>query len=151
PKSVAREMFETFASFNEYVRDLSLQRSEGQLLRYLTDVYKTLVQSVPEEARDDELEEIIAHLRQIVRGVDSSLLDEWESMMQPGAVRLARAGAEVAPPRPQDETEVLLRDPKRRAARVRSELHRLLAALAKKDWAEAERAIFVREGAEPWN
>jgi Domain of unknown function (DUF3516) len=108
------------------------------------------VQSVPDEARDDEVEEIVAHLRQVVRGVDSSLLDEWESMMQPDAVRLARPGADVAPARPQDETEVLLRDPKRRAARVRNELHRLLAALAKKDWAEAERAIFVRDGAEPW-
>jgi superfamily II RNA helicase len=151
PKSIAREMFETFASFNEYVRDLSLQRSEGQLLRYLTDVYKTLVQSVPEEARDEELEEIIAHLRQVVRGVDSSLLDEWESMMDPASARAVRPGAEsVAPTRPQDETQVLLRDPRRRAARVRSELHRLLAAVAKKDWEEAQRAIFVREGAEPW-
>jgi superfamily II RNA helicase len=152
PKSVAREMFETFASFNEYVRDLSLQRSEGQLLRYLTDAYKTLVQSVPEEARDEELEEIIAHLRLIVRGVDSSLLDEWESMMDPASPRMVRPGAtSVAPARPQDETELLLRDPRRRVARVRSELHRLLAALAKKDWEEAQRAVFVRDGAEPWS
>jgi superfamily II RNA helicase len=151
PKSIAREMFETYASFNEYVRDYSLQRSEGQLLRYLTDAYKTLVQSVPEEARDPELEEIIEHLRQIVRGVDSSLLDEWEQMMDPAGPRIQRPGAgELAPARPKDETELLARDPRRRAARVRTELHRLLAALARKDWEEAQRAIFVPEGGEPW-
>ena len=141
PKSIAREMFETYASFNEYVRDYSLQRSEGQLLRYLTDAYKTLVQSVPEEARDEELEEIIEHLRLLVRGVDSSLLDEWERMMDPAAAPQQRGAAELAPARPKDERELLLRDGKRRAARVRSELHALLAALARKDWDEALRAI----------
>ena len=141
PKSIAREMFETYASFNEYVRDYSLQRSEGQLLRYLTDAYKTLVQSVPEEARDEELEEIIEHLRLIVRGVDSSLLDEWERMMDPASARPRERAADLAPARPVDEREILLRDPRRRVARVRSELHALLAALARKDWEEASRAI----------
>ena len=133
PKSIAREMFETFQSFNEYVRDYSLQRSEGQLLRYLTDAYKTLVQSVPEDARDDELLEIVAHLRQVVRGVDSSLLDEWEGLQRPGA-------AELAPEKPQDEHELLRRDPRKRAARIRNELHALLAALARRDF-EAARSF----------
>ena len=141
PKSIARELFETYASFNEYVRDYSLQRSEGQLLRYLTDAYKTLVQSVPEESRDEELEEVIEHLRLVVRGVDSSLLDEWERMLNPAAAPQQRGAAELMPARPADEREVLLRDGKRRAARVRSELHALLAALARKDWDEARRAI----------
>ena len=150
PKSIARELFETWATFNEYVRDYSLQRSEGQLLRYLTDAYKTLVQGVPEEARDEELEEIIDHLRQVVRGVDSSLLDEWERLMDPAAALRPQTGADLAPARPPDENELLLRDGKRRGARVRTELHRLLAALAKKDWEEARRALWVREGAEEW-
>ena len=141
PKSIAREMFETYASFNEYIRDYSLQRSEGQLLRYLTDAYKTLVQSVPEEARDEELEEIIEYLRLIVRGVDSSLLDEWERMMDPASARGPAAVVEPAPARPVGERELLLRDPKRRVARVRSELHVLLAALARKDWEEASRSL----------
>lgn len=150
PKSIAREMFETYASFNEYIRDYSLQRSEGQLLRYLTDAYKTLVQSVPEEARDEELEEIIEHLRQIVRGVDSSLLDEWERMMDPATQRAPRGAADAAPARPADERELLLRDSKRRTARVRSELHVLLAALARKNWEEAAAAVFVREAGAQW-
>ena len=140
PKSIAREMFETYASFNEYVRDYSIQRSEGQLLRYLTDAYKTLVQSVPEEARDEELLEIIEYLRLIVRGVDSSLLDEWERMMDPGSARPRPPAADPAPARPVDERELFRRDPKRRTARVRSELHTLLAALARKEWEEASRA-----------
>src|ERR1700682_6539093 len=144
-------MFETYASFNEYVRDYSLQRSEGQLLRYLTDAYKTLLKSVPEEARNDELEEILEHLRQVVRGVDSSLLDEWERRMDAAAGAAGgRARADLAPARPQDELQLLLRDERRRLARVRSELHRLLAALARKDWEEAQRAVYVRDGGEPW-
>ena len=152
PKSIARELVETYSSFNDYVRDYSLQRSEGQLLRYLTDAYKTLAQSVPEAARNEELDEILEQLRLIVRGVDSSLLDEWERMMDPAAPRIERPGAELALPRPAAavEREQLLRDPKRRTARVRTELHRLLAALSRRDWDEAIRATFVREGAEPW-
>ena len=51
PKSVAREMFENFHSFAEYVRDYGLERAEGLLLRYLSDVYKALVQNVPEAAK----------------------------------------------------------------------------------------------------
>src|ERR1700682_6599361 len=97
-------MFETYASFNEYVRDYSLQRSEGQLLRSPTDAYKTLLKSVPEEARNDELEEILEHLRQVVRGVDSSLLDEWERRMDPAAPPAGgAAGGGPAPARPQGE------------------------------------------------
>ncbi len=150
PKSIAREMFETYASFNEYVRDYSLQRSEGQLLRCLTDVYKTLVQSVPAEARDEELEEIIEHLRLMVRGVDSSLLDEWERMMDPASARAPLAAGDLAPVRPVDEREQLVRDGKRRSARVRSELHILLAALARKDWEEASKALYVRPDDVAW-
>jgi hypothetical protein len=51
PKSVARDMYEDFCSFNHYVADLGLSRSEGVLLRYLSNAYKVLVQSVPESLR----------------------------------------------------------------------------------------------------
>ncbi len=47
PKSIAREMVERFMDFNEYVREYDLGRAEGTLLRYLSDVCKALVQSVP--------------------------------------------------------------------------------------------------------
>ena len=78
PKSIAREMVERFMDFNEYVREYELGRAEGTLLRYLSDAYKALVQTVPAPAKTPEVEEIEVFLRAIVRSVDSSLLDEWE-------------------------------------------------------------------------
>ena len=71
--------------FNEYVREYELGRAEGTLLRYLSDVYKALVQTVPAPAKTAEVEEIEVFLRAMVRAVDSSLLDEWERMRQRGA------------------------------------------------------------------
>ncbi|MES1174799.1 MAG: DUF3516 domain-containing protein [Myxococcales bacterium] len=86
PKSIAREMLESLQSFSGYVKEYGLSRSEGVLLRYLTEVYKTLIQSIPELARTPELEEVIETLGTLVRGVDSSLLDEWERLKNPAYV-----------------------------------------------------------------
>jgi superfamily II RNA helicase len=80
PKSIAREMFENFQSFDEYIRDYDLQRAEGLLLRYLTEVYKALLQTVPEVSRDNVVEEITVYFENMVRQIDSSLLDEWEKL-----------------------------------------------------------------------
>jgi superfamily II RNA helicase len=108
PKSIAREMYETYQSFSEYVRDYDLQRSEGLLLRYLTDVYRTLVQTVPESAKSEEFDLIVAYFGTIVRGVDSSLLDEWERLRNPElpkAVHGANAAGsalDAKPARPSD-------------------------------------------------
>ena len=63
PKSIAREMYEQFSSFDEYIRDYELQRAEGLLLRYLSEVYKALVQTVPDRGQNDEIEQIIDVLR----------------------------------------------------------------------------------------
>jgi len=83
PKSIARELLEQLHSFSGYVKEYGLARSEGLLLRYLSEVYKTLVQTVPELARTPDLEELIVGLGALVRGVDSSLLDEWERLQHP--------------------------------------------------------------------
>jgi len=80
PKSVVREMLETAATFQEYVARYGIERSEGVLLRYLADAYKSLRQVVPSEHRTPEVLEIIEWLGELVRGVDSSLLDEWEKL-----------------------------------------------------------------------
>jgi superfamily II RNA helicase len=85
PKSVARDMFERAMTFNEYVSFYSLTRSEGLVLRYLADAYKALRQTVPEEARTEELTDLIEWLGELVRQVDSSLIDEWERLRNPGA------------------------------------------------------------------
>ncbi len=80
PKSVVRDMVEHADTFNQYVSRYGLKRSEGLVLRYLTDCYKALVQTVPSAAVDDRLAEVIEWLGGLVREVDSSLLDEWERL-----------------------------------------------------------------------
>jgi superfamily II RNA helicase len=138
PKSIAREMVERFMTFADYVRDYELQRSEGLLLRYLSETYKTLVQTVPESYRTDELLDVIAFLRATVRGVDSSLIDEWERLRDPSRaeqlVDPRAALAALGPPPP-------WADPRGFAARLRNELHALLVALARKDHAAAAAAL----------
>jgi hypothetical protein len=80
PKSVVREMRTHAMTFNEFISRYDLARSEGVVLRYLTDAYRTLRDSVPPSAATDELSLIVEWLGDLVRGVDSSLLDEWERL-----------------------------------------------------------------------
>jgi superfamily II RNA helicase len=96
PKSIAREMYEEFMNFSEYIREYELQRSEGLLLRYLAEVYKVLVQTLPDTAKDEEMHAIIDYIGAMVRQVDSTLLDEWERLSRPDAARVAaESDAEV--------------------------------------------------------
>jgi superfamily II RNA helicase len=85
PKSVARDMYERALTFTEYVGYYGLSRSEGLVLRYLADAYKALRQTVPEDARTDELADLIEWLGELVRQTDSSLIDEWERLTSPDA------------------------------------------------------------------
>ncbi len=85
PKSVARELYERAMTFSEYVAHYGLTRSEGLVLRYLTDVYKGLVRSVPEDLKTDDLLDVTEWLGELVRQVDSSLIDEWRSLTAAGA------------------------------------------------------------------
>jgi hypothetical protein len=55
------------------------------VLRYLADAYKALRQTVPDEAKTEELADLIEWLGEIVRQVDSSLIDEWERLRNPSA------------------------------------------------------------------
>jgi superfamily II RNA helicase len=142
PKSIAREMVEKFMTFADYVREYELQRSEGLILRYLSETYKTLVQTVPESYRSEELLDVITFLRATVRGVDSSLVDEWERLRDAGFEPAAQADprAALGPP-------PLWADPRAFAARLRNELHALLVALARKDW---EAALAALEPGSDW-
>jgi len=83
PKSIARDLYQASMTFTEYVAFYGLARSEGLVLRYLADAYKALRQTVPEEARTEELGDLIVWLGELVRQVDSSLLDEWEELRNP--------------------------------------------------------------------
>jgi len=83
PKSVVRDMFERAMTFGEYVAFYGLTRSEGMVLRYLSDAYKALRQSVPVKSKTEELIDLIEWLGEVVRQTDSSLLDEWEQLVDP--------------------------------------------------------------------
>ena len=102
PKSVVREMWERAMTFSELIGDYQLARSEGLVLRYLSDVYKTLLRTVPEQLRNEELIDLTEWLGELVRQTDSSLLDEWEQLINPDVdpedVRPKATGAET--PRP---------------------------------------------------
>src|SRR5207249_8725720 len=97
PKSIAREMFENFRSFSDYIRDYELQRAEGLLLRHLSRVDKVLAQTVPDAAKNDTVREMELYLGTLIRQIDSSLLDEWERMRDPSYQPRA-VEAEVRPP-----------------------------------------------------
>jgi hypothetical protein len=135
PKSVAREILERFCSFHDYVRDYGLQRAEGVLLRYLSDAFRTFNQSVPAAFRTPEVEDLLGSLGGLVRTVDSSLLEEWEELRTPDGSPTPREPARAA--RPRDPAA----DPRVFAARIRAELHRLLGALARRDWEDAVSAL----------
>ncbi len=83
PKSVVRDLYSRAMTFTEYVAFYGLQRSEGVVLRYLADAYRALRRTVPAEARTEELSDLIAWVGELVRGVDSSLLEEWEALAHP--------------------------------------------------------------------
>ncbi|MCK6079730.1 DUF3516 domain-containing protein [Microbacterium sp. EYE_5] len=96
PKSVVRDMFERAMSFGEFVSFYQLGRSEGLVLRYLSDAYRAIRQTVPAEARTDELLDLIEWLGELVRQVDSSLVDEWNALVNPAD----DPEAPVVPPAP---------------------------------------------------
>jgi superfamily II RNA helicase len=83
PKSIAREMFERYLSFADYIRDYGLERAEGLLLRHLSQVWKVLAQTVPDGAKTEEVVEMEVYFRELIRGIDSSLLEEWERLKNP--------------------------------------------------------------------
>ncbi|WP_280263966.1 DEAD/DEAH box helicase [Nocardia abscessus] len=85
PKSVVRDMIERAMTFAELISFYELARSEGVVLRYLADAYRALRRTVPESARTEDLDDITEWLGELVRQVDSSLLDEWEQLTNPGA------------------------------------------------------------------
>ncbi len=101
PKSVVREMAERAMTFSEVVSEYGLARSEGLVLRYLTDVYRALSRTVPVAARTEELTDLVEWLGELVRQTDSSLLDEWEDLVDPkdpDTVERARQVAEDGRP-----------------------------------------------------
>jgi superfamily II RNA helicase len=144
PKSVARDMYERFMSFGEYVREYELQRAEGALLRYLSDVYKALVQAVPTLAKTADFDEIETYFGAIVRAADSSLLDEWERMRGAGP-EIATAVRDEAP----GEIDIT-RNEKEFTVLVRNALFALVRAIARKEWEAAAALLEARDANDAW-
>lgn len=144
PKSVAREMFETFQSFHDYIREYDLQRVEGLLLRYLSEVYKVLIQTVPESAHTDEVVSLIEYFREMLHGIDSSLVDEWEKMRDPEAAAAKKImkdskNAEAEVVRLREET--LRREKKNREVALRNEVFRVVRLLWNLDYPAVAEAL----------
>jgi hypothetical protein len=154
PKSIAREMFENFRSFAEYVLDYELQRAEGLLLRHLSSVYKVLRQTVPDAVKSDEVVEMELYLRTLLRNVDSSLADEWERMRDPSymARDAAPSAVDLRPSRPEEPADVT-RDAKAFTAAIRTRIFTFLRAWAIDDQEAAVAALDREEdgAGEPWS
>jgi hypothetical protein len=132
PKSIAREMFEEFRSFSDYIKIYELERVEGLLLRHLASVHKVLVQTVPEAAKNEELLEMEQYLGTLLREVDSSLLEQWERLRnpefqpEPNSSESRPLGAEAA-------AADITRDVKGFRGLVRNQIFHCLRALANND------------------
>jgi hypothetical protein len=100
PKSVVRDMYERAMTFGDFVRFYELTRSEGLVLRYLSDAYRTMRQTIAEEQRTQELDDLIEWLGEVVRQTDSSLVDEWEALLNGDVLLASEEHEEIAPPQP---------------------------------------------------
>jgi hypothetical protein len=161
PKSVVRDMYEQGMGFTDFVGRYKIARSEGLLLRYLSDAYRTLRQTVPAAHRPPELEDLIEWLGETVRQTDSSLLDEWEALSdpehrRPSEVELGRDHATAPPPRPLSQQERAFRVMIRNAMWRRVELVARddvpgLAALEESDAARVDPPREVVMTREDWD
>ena len=146
PKSIAREMFETFRSFSDYIRDYELQRAEGVLLRHLNSVFKVLTQTVPDAAKNEAVREMELYLGSMIRQIDSSLLDEWEKMRDPNYARAETK--EVRPPGAEAAAADITRDTKAFTAAIRNRAFTFLRGLVNRDY-EGASAALARNSTEP--
>ena len=156
PKSIVREMFESYLSFADYVRTYELQRAEGLLLRHINSAFKVLSKTVPDAFKTDEVREMEAYLSAMLKQVDSSLLDAWERMQNPDFIRAETA---LAIPGAEEAAKDITRDRKAFTSAIRARLFALLHACATEDWEEAEAVLGEAAGegvrpedgeGEPW-
>lgn len=150
-KSIAREMFEEFRSFSDYVKLYELQRVEGVLLRHLNGVYKVLKQTVPAAAKTDAVQEMELYLGTMIRQVDSSLLDEWERLRNPEYQSKTEA-PEVRPPGAEEAALDITRNTREFTAAIRTQIFTFLRAWTDGDWdaALAVLATPLDADAQPW-
>ncbi|WP_018681164.1 DEAD/DEAH box helicase [Actinokineospora enzanensis] len=139
PKSVVRDMYERAMTFTEYVSFYALARSEGLVLRYLADAYRAVRQTVPDEAKTEELTDLIEWLGELVRQVDSSLLDEWEKLTNPDTGETEEPVDELPP--------AVTTNPRAFRVLVRNALFQRVQLAARRDY----HALGELDGASGWD
>jgi superfamily II RNA helicase len=145
PKAIARELFESYSAFNDFVKLNQMARIEGVLLRYLSQVHNTLSQTIPDAHKTSQILEMIAYFRTLLSRVDASLLEEWEDRMNSDRDPGAKAKGERAVVDPPTTLDKRAFD-----ARVRSELHHLMRCIAKRDYEGATTCVH-QDRDDPWD
>jgi hypothetical protein len=134
PKSIAREMFERYSSFADYVKLYGLMRAEGVLLRHLTNVHRVLVHTIPSNFRTEPVDDLLVYLENLLRVTDSSLIDEWNTLKDPNFRPDAGETNGTPAPAPTDIT----RDRQGFERLVRNEIFHFLRLLANRDYATVD-------------
>ena len=134
-------MVEGFSASTTTCGSYGLQRSEGVLLRYLSQLYKTLQQNVPERAKTERSEDALGFFRTLLEHTDTSLLEEWESLLDPALRRGPGHHDEVHQIVEAKWLRELITEPRVLATRLRTEMHLLVKALAAKNWEDAVAAV----------
>jgi len=144
PKSIVREMFEEFRTFADYIKDYELQRSEGLLLRHISSVHKVMAQTVPDAAKTEQAREMELYLQQMIRQVDSSLIEEWERMRDPNYQPVSEK-KEVRPPGAEEADRDVTRDTKTFTAAIRNKVFTFLRACVNGDYELALETLSEKE------
>ena len=144
PKGVVRDMWERAMDFPSFIRHYGLKRSEGTLLRYLSDAHRTITRTIPDDDKSGEIIEIADWLDGVIRATDSSLIDEWQALrdgVTPVAFALAQAIAD-----PGD----IVRRPAALKALIRSRVFRWVQLAAGRRW-DALHDDLVEAGDHHWS
>jgi len=142
PKGVVRDMWERAMDFPTFIRHYGLKRSEGTLLRYLSDAYRTIMRTIPDDAKTDEILEIADWLDGVIRATDSSLIDEWQAMRNDVPLAVPSAGV----PNAGD----LVRRPAALRALIRSRVFRWVQLASGRRW-DALHDDLVEAGDHHWS
>jgi hypothetical protein len=136
PKSIAREMFEEFRSFADYIKIYELQRAEGCSCDISLPFTRSSPRRSPTPRKNDALHEMELYLATMLRQIDSSLLEEWEKMRDPNYVPRGES-KEVRPPGAEEAARDITRDRKAFTAAIRNRIFTFLRALVSGDYETA--------------
>lgn len=137
PKSIAREMFERYSSFADYIKLYGLMRAEGLLLRHMTNVYRVLENTIPPVFKTEAVNEIVTYIENLLRITDSSLIDEWETLKNPD---YNKPSTHDTPIESKDSGDIT-RDRGNFTRLVRNEIFRFLRMLANHAYQEIDEAF----------